>query len=198
MNTFEEILRTALALPEEQRAILAGRLRRAKRPENQDRPIRLSRLNIFLADFHEARRFADYILTRDLHKFDDPQSKKRLVHLAFNTSLIVTYCRPFHRSNDQKGAPKVSLTKGHLATVLDSCENDFHSRIIAKRDQAFAHSDSIAAEIEGWDYSGKIVMFYNFARDPLTKEETQTLRGMTKKWIEHLEKLREGAGHTTG
>jgi hypothetical protein len=120
MNTFEEILRTALALPEEQRAILAGRLRRTNRLESLDKPIRLSRLNIFLFDFHEARRFADYILTRDLHKSKDPQSKTRLVHLAFNTSLIVSYCRPFHGSNDQKGARKVSLSQGHLVTVLNA------------------------------------------------------------------------------
>ena len=81
-----------------------------------------------------------------------------------------------------------------MVTVLDANEEDFHRRIIAKRDQAFAHSDSIASEIEEWDYSGKIVMFYKMARDPLTKDETQALRCMTKKWIEHLEKLRSETG----
>src|SRR5882672_6569991 len=183
LSNFEQILSAANALPEEQRATLVGLLRQKKKSENHDRPIRLSRLNIFLSDFDEARRFADYILNRNLHKFNDAQSKKRLVHLALNTSLIVSYCRPFHGSNNQKGVPKVSLGKRHVATVLDSHEDDLHSRIIAKLDQAFAHSDSIASEIEEWDYSGKIVMFYRMARDPLTKDETQTLRCMTKKWI---------------
>src|SRR5882724_10439765 len=140
VGTFEEILSAAIALPEEQRATLIGLLRQKKKPENHDRPIRLSRLNIFLSDFHEARNFADYILSRNLHKFNDPQSKKRLVHLAFNTSLVVSYCRPFHGSNDQKGVQKVSLGRTQIATVLDANEDDFHRRIIAKRDQAFAHS----------------------------------------------------------
>lgn len=35
-------------------------------------------------------------------------------------------------------------------------------------------------------------MFYKPARDPLAKKETSTLQRMIKKWIEHIEKLREG------
>jgi hypothetical protein len=115
--------------------------------------------------------------------------------MAFNMSLIVSYCRPFHGSNDAKGGRKVSLAKADAIDVLDLEDADFHKTIIALRDQAFAHSDSIASEIEGWDYSGKTIMLYKLARDPLTREETQTLKCMTKKWIEHVLKLRESARH---
>lgn len=164
--------------------------------KDQDRPIRLSRLNIFLSDFHQARRFADYILRRDLHRFKDPYSKSKLIHLAFNTSLIISYSRPFHGSNDQKGSAKVSL-KAHVVAVLDADECALHNRIIAKRDQAFAHSDSIAHEMGGIDYSGRNVMLYKIACDPLTKDETQKLRRMIRKWIEHLEELRAQAKQST-
>lgn len=192
---FEELLSAALELPPEQRAKLARRLRQKQEPEDRDGAIRPSRLNIFLCDFREAHDFATYILTRDLHKFTAPESKKRLIHLAFNMSLIVAYCRPFHGSNDVKGRPKVSLSKRDAVAVLDTEEADFHKTIIAQRDQAFAHSDSIASEIEGWDYSGQIVMLYKSARQPLIREETQRVKCLTKKWINHVLQLRESARH---
>ena len=157
-----------------------------------DKQIRRSRLNIFLSDFREARRFANYIVNRDLDKSKDAQSKTHLIHLAFNTSLIVSYSRPFHKSNDRNGEPGVSLDKTHMSTVLDGHEQILHSDIIRKRDEAFAHSDSVSHEFEGGDYSGRRAMFYKPARAPLTKEETQALKRMIKKWIEYLEKLREG------
>lgn len=106
-----------------------------------DKQIRRSRLNIFLYDFYEARDFANYILNRDLHKSQDPQSKTRLIHLAFNTSLVVSYCRPFHKSNDQNGQPRVSIRRTRVTNVLDVYEQALHYEIISKRDQAFAHSD---------------------------------------------------------
>jgi hypothetical protein len=161
---------------------------------SNDKQIRRSRPNIFLGDFKDARRFANYILSRNLHKSDDPESITRLKLLAFNASVIVSYCRPFHGSNDQEGARKVSLKQDLAAFVLDASEFDLHKRIIAKRDQEFAHSDSVAHEFNGYDYSGRVAMFYKLPREPLTKEETQTLRSMIRKWIKHIETLREGAG----
>src|SRR5947207_3214538 len=98
--------------------------------------IRRSRLNIFLSDFREARRFANYILNRDLDKSQDAQSRTHLIHLAFNTSLIVSCSRPFHKSNDRNGEPRVSLDKTHMSTVLDDHEQILHSDIIRKRDKA--------------------------------------------------------------
>lgn len=158
---------------------------------SHDTKTRRSRLNIFLGDFYEARRFADSILNRNLHKSNDHESMTRLKHLAFNTSLIVSYCRPFHKSNDQDGQPRVKLGDDDVATVLDAQEADLHNSVFTKRDQAFAHSDSIAHEIQGWDYSGRTIMLYKFGREPLTKQETQTLSRMIRKWINHLEELRK-------
>ena len=51
-------------------------------------------------DFKQAQRFARYILRRKLHDVRNPHAVAKLVHLAFNTSLIVAYCRPFHKGND--------------------------------------------------------------------------------------------------
>lgn len=156
--------------------------------EASDHEIRASRLNIYLFDFRQARNFADYILNKRLHEVKDPQAKAKLVHLAFNTSLIVSYSRPFHLSNEGEGLRRVSLRQ-QVSDVLDDTESVLHARAIHKRDQALAHSDATAHEIEGINYSGRTVPFYKSAFDPLTRDETRVLRGMVRKWIKHLEEL---------
>jgi hypothetical protein len=60
--------------------------------------IQLTRLNIFLSDFRQSHKFAAHILEKRLH--DKRTELKKLVHQAFNTSLIVSYSRPFKLSNE--------------------------------------------------------------------------------------------------
>jgi hypothetical protein len=150
---------------------------------------RLSRLNIFLFDFKQAQRFAKYILRRKLHDVKNPYAVAKLVHLAFNTSLIVAYSRPFHQSNDGLHT-KVSL-RNAVARILDTApEQILHRKIIKMRDQTFAHSDAAAREIAGFNYDGSIVQIYKAALEPLTTEETHLLSKMIAKWIDQLEKQR--------
>jgi rubrerythrin len=149
---------------------------------------RLSRLNIFLFDFRQAQRFARYILRKKLHSVKDPQAVAKLIHLAFNTSLIVAYSRPFHKSNDGLNA-KVSL-RDAVNGFLDAHEQILHHKIINLRDQTFAHSDSASHEIEGFNYDGTTVQFYKVAFEALTREETRLLGTMIGKWINHLEEQR--------
>jgi hypothetical protein len=52
---------------------------------------RLSRLNLFLMDFRDAQKFASYILRRKLHAVKNERAVAKVVHLAFNTSLVVAY-----------------------------------------------------------------------------------------------------------
>lgn len=148
---------------------------------------RLSRLNIFLFDFNQARRFSGYILRRNLHAVKNPHAKAKLVHSAFNTSLIVSYSRPFHKSNDTAGQ-RVSLRV--VQTVLSDDEIALHRRIVEKRDRVFAHSDAAAHEIDGFNYDGSTVQIYKYAFEPLTRDETRLLSTMIKKWIEYVETLR--------
>lgn len=156
----------------------------AKAPDE----FRLSRLNIFLFDFNQARRFSGYILRKKLHAVKNPHAKAKLVHAAFNTSLIVSYSRPFHKSNDTAGL-RVSL-RDSVNRILDAPEQSLHSKIIKMRDQTFAHSDAESHEIKGFNYDGSTVQIYKFAFEPLTRDETRLLSTMIKKWIEYVEKLR--------
>ena len=151
---------------------------------------RLSRLNIFLFDFRQARRFAQYILKRKWPKAMKRRSTLELVYLAFNTSLIISYSRPFHRSRDGAGLPDACLNPD--VGVLNDIERAFHRKVLDKRDRAYAHSDSIEHEIDGLNYSGSTVKFYK-PIEPLTIDETRLLREMIRKWITHLELLRVSA-----
>src|SRR6266404_6741087 len=126
--------------------------------QEEDKPIRLSRLNIFLFDFQQARRFAEYILVKKLHAVKGSQAKAKLVHLAFNTSMIVSYSRPFHKSNEGPGLPKVWLRQ-FVGGVLNDAEEKLHTKIINKRDKVFAHSDAEEHEFAGLSYSSSLVKF---------------------------------------
>jgi hypothetical protein len=149
---------------------------------------RLSRLNIFFVDFKQAQRFARYILRRKLHGVKDPNAVAKLIHLAFNTSLVVAYSRPFHDSNDGSKS-KVSL-RNSANTILDTPEQALHDKIIVMRDKTFAHSDAATHEIKGFNYDGSTIQFYKAAFEPLTRDETRLLSTMIKKWIEYVEQLR--------
>ena len=155
--------------------------------QEQDSKFRLSRLNMFLFDLQQARRFAQYILRRKWPKVIDPQSRLGLVREAFNTSLIISYCRPFHGSREGQGLPDARLNLDLVE--LNDAERAFHQKVLDKRDQAYAHSDAIAHEIEGWDYSGSMVQFYNLIY-PLTDDEIRMLAAMIGKWIKHLDEQR--------
>lgn len=150
---------------------------------------RLSRLNIFLFDFTHARRFASHILRMKLHEVKNPQAVAKLVHSAFNTSLIVSYARPFHKSNDSAGL-RVSLWEAVQTVLSHDDEIELHRRVIDKRDRVFAHSDATAHEVEGFNYDGATVHFYTLADEPLTRDEMRLLGTMIGKWIKYVEQLR--------
>jgi hypothetical protein len=153
---------------------------------------RKSRLTIFRSDFREAQDFARYILKKRLHSVKSPTAQARLVHRAFNASLIISYMRPFHKSNEPQGYARAAL-KADEPGVLDDAEKALHEIVKRKRDQVFAHSDSQAREIPGWNYEGAHMKFYFYVFDPLTEQQTKSLLRMIRKWIDHIESLRERA-----
>jgi hypothetical protein len=95
-------------------------------------------------------------------------------------------------SNEGEDLPRVSL-KQQVSDVLDDTEAVLHTSVIDKRDQAIAHSDAAAHEFAGLDYVGSTMLFYKPAFEPLTKSETQLLKVMARKWISHLEELKDRA-----
>ena len=157
---------------------------------------RLPRLYIYLSDFREARKFAAYILKHRLH--DKKTELRQLEHLAFNTSLIISYSRPFRCNKNFEGQPKSSLRE-HTREVLNEAEFEIHGQVLAMRDEAYAHSDARSHLFEGFDYSRYVALMQPI--ETLDKSATRTLKIMTEKWISYLEieksKLKESLRQRT-
>jgi hypothetical protein len=140
------------------------------------------RLTIFMSDFREALRFADYILQKNLHEKKAEQS--RLVHLAFDLSLVISYARPFGQNRERPGEGRSSLDAA-VIEVLTGDEAKLHARIMDRRDRAYAHSDASMHLIEGFDYDRRSVQLM-LSLLPLGRTEIQMTKGMIKKWLKHL------------
>lgn len=144
------------------------------------------RLNIFLSDFKQSYKFVVYILEKRLHNKKSELS--RLVHQAFNTSLIISYSRPFKLNKELLGQSKSSL-KQHVGEVLNEDEIKLHEKVIDKRDTAYGHSDARAHLLEGLDYNdsnSKRIKLMKYPFAPLNETETQRLKIMIKKWITYV------------
>ncbi|MEP6912945.1 MAG: hypothetical protein ABI923_09335 [bacterium] len=144
---------------------------------------RLPRLYIYRLDFRQALDYAAHILDKKFHDERKTESR-RLVHRALNTSLIISYSRPFHRNKDLEDKYELSLEKS-IAQVLTEAETELHRKVFDSRNTAYAHSDARSHLPKSFDYDKSPVIMYRI--ENLNKSETATLKTMIKKWIKHLE-----------
>src|SRR5437764_1899611 len=115
--------------------------------------IQLPRLYIYLSDFKQAHKFAAYILEKGLHNKKQTELRE-LVHSAFNTSLIISYSRPFGPNYEFSGQiPVKSSLKEFTSKVLSEDEVKLHDRVIDMRNSTYAHSQARSHLIEGFDYN---------------------------------------------
>lgn len=155
---------------------------------NKTNDLQIPRLNTCSDDFEQSLRFATYILEKGLHR--KKSELKKLILLAFETSMIVSYARPFTTSRD--------FNRRHISSPLEGCESlaqltddesKLHKRVITKRNTDCAHSDDSAHLVEDWDYS-KTIIEMRMTLEPLTESETVSLIRMIKKWIDYLKNER--------
>jgi hypothetical protein len=144
--------------------------------------IPLERIDVFLGDFKQAREFVQYILERKLH--DKKTELSQLVHLAFYTSLIISYSRPFGGNKNFPGQGRSSLNLS--LSILDEDERKLHERVWNSRNTAYAHSDASSRLLRNWNYSGKGGKLFLNPFIPLGKSETEKLKMIIEKWIKHL------------
>jgi len=103
------------------------------------------RLSISDDDLAQAKRFGNFILERSLHDTTGGVDDK-LIHLAFNTALIVSYARPFTMNFDKLGKKRPSMLLPFLENL--SCEEGkLHKIVCDSRDQEYAHSDSASHNV---------------------------------------------------
>ena len=145
----------------------------------------LPRLYIDRFDLHAALKFATYILKEDLHDKKKRKKDKDLLHAAFNTSLIISYSRPFSGNRNFKGEPKPSLDEGIYAD-LNNAETELHKKVLNLRDTAYAHSDARAHRIATLDYTSRTIPIMLSVLN-LRKTETVALKSLIEKWITCVE-----------
>ncbi len=149
-----------------------------------------ARISIYLKDFMQSREFADYVLQRNLPSKKSP--KLGLIHLAFNTSLVVSYSRPFTGNKNPEGKTVSSPLKELVREVLNEEERKVHNRVVGSRHSTYAHSDDRVHVISG---SSNRSGFPYLMADPfyarLTEAETAMLRTMSGKWIKYLQKAKQ-------
>lgn len=106
----------------------------------------LERLIISEGDLLQARRFAEFILRKNLHDRSTDYEEQKLIHLAFNTSLIVSYSRPFTGNKGISGGKQPSIGL-HLLEALSIEEKKLHESLTQSRDTEYAHSDLHSRDI---------------------------------------------------
>lgn len=106
----------------------------------------LKRLVISHFDFAEARQFLFKLTGKDgetAPAIEDKQSSK-----ALRTALVVSYSRPFSGNRAGDGT-QADLPASFLKSLTKE-QRVVHDRILALRNQEFAHSDSERAEVRIW------------------------------------------------
>ncbi len=101
----------------------------------------LERCIISQLDLLQSLAFAKFILEKQLHERATVDEEKKLIHLAFNTALIVSYCRPFHRNKSNQGTARRPSLPSSSLDIFTADERKLHDLIIKSRDKEYAHSD---------------------------------------------------------
>ena len=147
----------------------------------------LERFYLIVGDLRDARKFANYILTRNLHQKRGDTTQ--LIHRAFNLSMIVSYCRPFMRNLDGPDREYDYSPISHLTkSVLGKGGSALHKTIIEQRNEIYAHSPT-GKRFPRLPTKG-MVAFQLDVFAPLTLADTRTLRSNIKSWLDYLEPLK--------
>jgi len=147
----------------------------------------LERYYLIVSDLRIAQRFADYILTNQLH--EKKTDRMRLVHRAFNLSMIVSYCRPFTRNlegDEREFSP--SPISYFAKSVLDKQQFTLHKEILNQRHNVYAHSPT--GKRFPWRLKKGYVALQLDVFAPLNLAYTRTLGSTIKSWLDYLEPLK--------
>jgi hypothetical protein len=96
-----------------------------------------NRVHISLRDFAEAKDYLDALKGR--RHF----SVKRALLLA----AVISYARPFTQNEKSPSLKAVSQLPVNASKELDAVEHDLHTRLLALRNQALAHSEFSAKPV---------------------------------------------------
>jgi len=136
-----------------------------------------------LGDIKQAQEFAQHIIKRRWQHDKKQTPVASLEHKAFNTSLIVSYARPFHQNRNLKREPPSSLRR-QAEKVLSEAELKLHWRVLKLRDTVVAHSAASSLRDPKANYALAIVPIR--VTENLSESEVRLLTKITQKWIKYL------------
>ncbi|HEV8714309.1 MAG TPA: hypothetical protein VGX03_15965 [Candidatus Binatia bacterium] len=141
----------------------------------------LKRVVISEEDMEWARKVVDRLLESDLDDLD---------RYAYETALVVIYCRPFS-GNERKTSDKIGDLPDKSRKTFNDLERKVHDRVLKNyRNKLFAHSDSDAhgVTIGIHEVGGaKLAVPTKWAYKPmLSQADLQTLKKCIEKVSEYL------------
>ena len=149
----------------------------------------LERILISQSDLLQAHQFATFILEENLHDKSTHDAKTKLILLAFNTALIVSYSRPFG-TNRGKVTRRRSLSDTVLNSLTDS-ESRLHQLVLDCRDQEYAHSDLASYDMSIFSsFSGIDIPISRNPFIPLDKTQINNLVSIIEKLVTRTSEIR--------
>jgi hypothetical protein len=140
----------------------------------------LPRVRVDRIDLREAEAYAAQILNKHWSN-----RGKNLTLDAFNTALIISYCRPFSTRYDLDEKRESKLDESIAEVLTEEEEIEMHARMKQLRDESYAHSDARSRLFPKMDYTKDFCFFkreLNLARD-----EVELLKRMIDKRIKYLD-----------
>lgn len=139
---------------------------------------RYGRLDIAARDLYQTIEFGEFILKMGWKAKPWSRGTTYLQQSAFVTSMVVSYGRAFSKSNGWGKLPKFFIQS------FTSEEASLHADMLDKRNQVYAHSDSVHYPISPWDsdHHTDIITLVVFEVPP---EEIAMLKEMCLKVIQN-------------
>lgn len=107
-------------------------------------------LHVAQQDLSQAAFFADHLLTQCWHFEPWETTWREYLHQsAYVTAMVVAYGRPFTES---RGWPKFPT---RILKVLDQDQKKVHERLLALRNEVYAHTDVSARKVRPIIFNGK-------------------------------------------
>ena len=135
------------------------------------------RLWLSRIDLEEAREIASELLAR---KIPLPRTKPMQgLLLALNTTLVVSYARPFVSSRGISIAERA--LPGSLLRDFTSAEREFHDALVKLRNREVAHTDADFLELSIEVFDGGGGGIFRATREPFRRPALRALHRMVVK-----------------
>ncbi|MGR9438410.1 hypothetical protein ACU8V1_25880 (plasmid) [Rhizobium leguminosarum] len=138
------------------------------------------KLRISWMDIAHALQCARFLIKKGWHSFEwERRGSTYLQQSAFTTSLVVSYSRPFSTARSLPGLPSRLINWTNEEKAL-------HDRILALRNEVYAHSDGASYSFQPWQSNGFTTVMESWPHRRLSKEDTLEFIVMAERILDAL------------